>query len=108
MTPRTEITDAMFDPAEWAKKGFTERVRLASEAYVLEGIGLPLAAYLFHAIKLCLLVAGWFFVCSFTPGLGDPRTVGSWWSRGSPSRRRSSGRACSRSWASAACAARSA
>jgi len=80
MTSRT--TDTVFDPAEWPKKGFTERVRLAAEAYVLDGIGLPLAAYLFHAVKLCLLVWGWFFFCSFTPGLGSLSSVGSWWSEG--------------------------
>lgn len=67
-----------FDPAAWAKKDFTERVRIANRAYVLQGLGYPPAAYVFHAVKLALLVAGWMFFCSFTPGLGNPRTLDSW------------------------------
>lgn len=38
------------------RKGFTELVR---EGYVMQGIGLPMAAYVFHAVKLCLFVLGW-------------------------------------------------
>lgn len=67
-----------FDPAEWAKKDFTERVRVANRAYVLQGMGIPAPAYIFHAVKLALLIAGWMFFCSFTPGLGNPSTIGSW------------------------------
>ncbi len=70
--------DARFDPAAWATKDFTERVRVAAESYVLDGLGYPLAAYAFHLVKLLLLVAGWMFFCSFTPGLGSPWTLGAW------------------------------
>ena len=63
-------------------KDFTELVRLGCEEFVLKGIGLPLAAYVFHAVKLALLVLGWMFFVSFTPGLGSPFTFGSWWSEG--------------------------
>lgn len=70
--------DAGVDPASWARRDFTERVRAACEAYVLGGMGYPAVAYLFHAVKLLLLVAGWMFFCSFTPGLGNPRDVGAW------------------------------
>src|SRR5262245_41753885 len=69
---------AAFDPTEWAKKEFTERVRLGTNAYVLQGIGYPPAAYLFHAVKLSLFVLGWMFFCSFTPGLGSPWNFTSW------------------------------
>src|SRR4029453_12851190 len=34
--------------------------------------------YLFHAVKLCLLIWGWTFFCSFTPGLGSLRNFRSW------------------------------
>ena len=67
-----------FDPAEWSRKDFTERVRLGTDAYVLGGIGFPPAAYAFHAVKLLVLLAGWMFFCSFTPGLGHPADVGTW------------------------------
>src|SRR5262245_8455318 len=71
-------TGAAFDPSEWSKKEFTERVRLGTNAYVLQGIGYPPAVYLFHAVKLSLFVLGWMFFCSFTPGLGTPRNFTSW------------------------------
>jgi hypothetical protein len=61
---------------------FTELVRAGCEAYVLQGIGLPIAAYVFHAVKIGLYVFGWMFFVSFTPGLGSPSSFGSWWSEG--------------------------
>jgi hypothetical protein len=54
-------------------------VREGCEGYVQQGIGLPIPAYAFHAVKLVLFVFGWMFFCSFTPGLGSPRHVGAWW-----------------------------
>lgn len=68
--------------AQPLRKGFSELVREGCEGYVLHGIGLPAPAYLFHAVKLCLFVLGWIFFCSFTPGLGSPSHVGSWWLEG--------------------------
>src|SRR5262249_46032420 len=68
------------DPA--SGKGFTDLVRAGCEGYVREGIGLPIAAYLFHAVKLGLFVLGWMFFVSFTPGLGSPWTFGAWWREG--------------------------
>ena len=65
-----EATATPFDPVEWSKKDFTERVRIGTNFYVLNGIGYPLAAYLFHAMRVAVFVAGWVFFCSFTPGLG--------------------------------------
>jgi hypothetical protein len=76
MSSRT--AGAAFDPTEWPKKEFTERVRIGTNAYVLQGIGYPLATYLFHAVKLSLFVLGWMFFCSFTPGLGTPWNFTSW------------------------------
>ena len=64
------------------KPSFPELVRAGCEDYVLKGIGLPAAAYIFHAVKLSLFVLGWMYFCSFTPGLGSPRSLGSWWSEG--------------------------
>lgn len=62
------------------KAAFADLVRAGCEDYVLHGIGLPAAAYVFHAVKLALVVLAWMFFCSFTPGLGSPLHVGSWWS----------------------------
>jgi hypothetical protein len=73
-----ETPSPTFDPTTWSTKDFTERVRIGTHAYVLGGIGFPALAYVFHAVKLLVLVAGWMFFCSFTPGLGNPATIGTW------------------------------
>ncbi len=67
-----------FEPATWAHKGFTERVRTATEAYLSGGLGYRLTDYAFHAIKLALFVLGWIFFCRFTPGLGTAANIRSW------------------------------
>jgi len=69
---------ARLDPVEWSRKDFTERVRLGTNAYVLEGLAYPFPVYLFHAVKLILFVLGWIFFCRFTPGLGTFANVGQW------------------------------
>jgi hypothetical protein len=48
--PRAGAAAAPIDPADWAKLGFTERVRLGTNVYVLQGLNYPLAVYLFHAV----------------------------------------------------------
>jgi len=63
-------TDNPFDPAVWSKKGFTERVRVGAQAYLVGGMGYRIRDYAFHAVKLALFVLGWIFFCRFTPGLG--------------------------------------
>jgi len=69
---------ADFDPTEWSKKDFSERVRIGTNSYVLQGVGYPLSAYVFHAVKLALFVLGWIFFCRFTPGLGTFGNFTSW------------------------------
>jgi hypothetical protein len=68
--PDLTSAGAELDRATWAAMGFTERVRIGTNLYVREGMHFPLAAYLFHAVKLPLLILGWMFFCRFTPGLG--------------------------------------
>src|SRR6185295_7296197 len=80
MNPQS--AQARYDPDELSQKDFSELVRIGCEDFVIKGIGLPLAAYLFHAVKLGVFVAGWMFFCSFTPGLGNPWSFGSWWAQG--------------------------
>lgn len=62
------------------RRSFTELVREGCEGYVREGIGLPIPAYAFHAVKLALIAFGWTFWVSFTPGLGRVSEIGTWWS----------------------------
>jgi hypothetical protein len=73
-----ESTETSFDPVEWARMGFGERVRLSCRAFVQGGIGYPPAVYIFHAVKLVFFILGWMFFCSFTPGMGRPADFGSW------------------------------
>jgi len=73
-----QATAKPFDPGEWSKKDFTERVRIGTNFYVLNGIGYPLAAYLFHATRVAVFIAGWVFFCSFTPGLGTLSGFTTW------------------------------
>jgi hypothetical protein len=67
-----------FEPATWARKDFTERVRVGTNLYVLQGLGYPFVVYLFHAIKLTLFVLGWLYFCRFTPGLGTFSNFTTW------------------------------
>jgi hypothetical protein len=73
------VSDAPAHVVRAGGRTFSDLVREGCEGYVLQGIGLPIAAYAFHAVKLGLVVLAWMFFCSFTPGLGDPTTIGSWW-----------------------------
>jgi len=67
-----------FSPQVWAKKDFTERVRVATAEYMLHGLGYRMRDYGFHAVKLALFVVGWFFFCRFTPGLGTIANFRNW------------------------------
>jgi hypothetical protein len=76
--PRADAAAPVFDAATWNTLDFTDRVRVGTNLYVLQGLNYPLFVYLFHAAKLTLLVAGWMFFCRFTPGLGTIANFGSW------------------------------
>src|SRR5579885_1543140 len=77
--PEAASQPAPPDRASASPRDFTTLVRIGCEDYVLHGIGLPLAAYAFHAVKLALFVLGWMFFVRFTPGLGSPWHLGAWW-----------------------------
>ena len=68
-----------YDPLEWAKKPFSEKSRMVCRAWALQGYGAPPAVYALYALKLLAYAGGWWLSCSFTPGLGDARTIASWW-----------------------------
>ena len=68
-----------YDPLEWEKKPFPEKSRLVCGAWALQGYGTPLGVYALYAFKLVLYAAGWWFFCGFTPGMGELRSIGSWW-----------------------------
>jgi transmembrane protein DUF3556 len=76
--PRAEAAAPVFDAATWNTLDFTDRVRVGTNLYVLQGLNYPAFVYLFHAVKLTLLVAGWMFFCRFTPGLGTIANFTTW------------------------------
>lgn len=70
-----------YDPLEWAKKPFAEKSRMVCCSWAMQGYGTPLGVYAVYVVKLALYVAGWFFFCSFTPGMGAVGDVATWWLR---------------------------
>jgi hypothetical protein len=68
-----------YDPLEWAEMPFGEKVRLACNAWAMQGYGTPLAVYAVYALKIACYVAGWFLFCGFTPGMGNLSNLGDWW-----------------------------
>lgn len=52
---------------------------MVCQCWALQGYGPPWPIYIFYLLKIGLYIGVWCFFCSFTPGLGDPRALGSWW-----------------------------
>jgi hypothetical protein len=72
-------TPPPYDALEWARKPLVERGRMVCEAWAMHGYGTPHGVFLAYALKVALYVGGWVFFCSFSPSLGGPSTVASWW-----------------------------
>jgi hypothetical protein len=67
-----------YDPSDWAKRPWGERLRISCQAWAIQGYGAPPAIYGLYVLKIFLYIGGWCFFCGFTPGLGDPTTITSW------------------------------
>jgi hypothetical protein len=68
-----------YDALVWEKKPFAEKSRMVCQAWALQGYGSPPLVLVVYAIKVLFYIGGWIFFCSFTPGLGELSTIGSWW-----------------------------
>jgi len=68
-----------YDIREWQRRPYPERLRMVCQSWAEQGYGTPAAIYVVYLLKIVAYVAGWCFFCSFTPGLGDPRAIASWW-----------------------------
>lgn len=75
-----EPEEPPYDPFEWQDETWIKQFEDACKAWALQGYGAPIYVYLFYVIKIGFYIALWCFFCSFTSGLGDPRTIISWWS----------------------------
>ena len=72
-------TPPPYAPLEWLTKPFSERARMATEAWAMQGYGTPLAVYFAYVLKVGLYVLGWMLFCATSPALGSLRNVGAWW-----------------------------
>src|SRR3984885_8028918 len=72
-------TPPPYDPIEWVKKPLAERGRMVCEAWAMQGYGTPHGVFAAYAIKVALYVGGWMLFCGFSPSLGGPLSVASWW-----------------------------
>src|SRR3954470_14655209 len=68
-----------YDIRAWQREPFAVRMKMVCQAWARDGCGTPWPIYVVYLVKVALYVGGWCFFCSFTPGLGDPRTIGAWW-----------------------------
>ncbi|MBW1757979.1 MAG: DUF3556 domain-containing protein, partial [Deltaproteobacteria bacterium] len=68
-----------YDIGEWQKKPFPERVKMVCQSWALQGYGTPWPIYTVYVLKVVFYVWIWSFFCSFTPGLGDLGSFGSWY-----------------------------
>lgn len=62
------FTPTPYDPMEWITKPFTERARLACQAWATQGYSAPIGIYLFYIVKVAFYVGMFFLICWLTPG----------------------------------------
>lgn len=72
-------TPPPYDALVWEKTPYAEKVKLVCQAWAIQGYGTPLGVYAVYALKVAFYIGAWVFFCGFTPGLGDPRTIATWW-----------------------------
>jgi len=68
-----------YDIGDWQRKPFPERVKMVCQSWALQGYGTPWPIYIVYILKIVFYVWMWTFFCSFTAGLGDLGTFGSWY-----------------------------
>jgi hypothetical protein len=64
-------TPTPYDPLAWVTWPLARRGREACQAWALDGYGTPLLIYMVYVLKVGAYVGGWWWFCSFTPGI-DP------------------------------------
>lgn len=62
------FTPTPYDPMEWITKPFTERARLACQAWATQGYAAPVGIYLVYIFKVFFYVGMFFLICWLTPG----------------------------------------
>ena len=67
-----------YDPHEWSQRPWSERIKLAAQAWAIQGYGTPVGVYAVYLLKVLAYVGGWVFFCGFTEGLGGITDLRSW------------------------------
>lgn len=68
-----------YDALEWAKKPLAERAEMVCRAWAEQGYGTPLGVFVVYLLKIGAYVGGWVLACSFSPSLGGPAEIATWW-----------------------------
>ena len=71
-------TSPPYTAADWQRAPWSEQLRMASQAWVVQGYGAPKAIYGLYLIKIAFYIAMWWFFCSFSPGMGALNNISSW------------------------------
>ncbi len=74
-----QVEKLPFDLEEYKKKPFHEKVKMACQAYVLQGFGAPISIPLYHAAKMGLFIWIWLLFCEYSTALGPMETILTWW-----------------------------
>ncbi|MBS2026432.1 MAG: DUF3556 domain-containing protein [Deltaproteobacteria bacterium] len=72
-------TPPPYAPLEWLEKPLTERGQMVCAAWAMQGYGTPPAVFVAYALKVVVYVAAWMGFCTFSPSLGRPLTIETWW-----------------------------
>ncbi len=68
-----------YDVEAWLEQPIRPKSQAVCRAWALQGYGTPPAIFVAYVLKVALYVGLWLLFCSFTPELGGPTTVATWW-----------------------------
>jgi len=67
-----------YDPDEWRQLPWSERTKLACQAWALDGYGAPLLTYAVYLAKIGAYVACWAAFCLFSEGIDKLGDIATW------------------------------
>lgn len=68
-----------FDPEEWRRQPYHERLRWMCQSWVLQGFGAPPAVYVFYVLKIVLYVGVWVLFVTRSSATGGVAEIATWW-----------------------------
>lgn len=68
-----------YDVEAWLTQPIGPKTKAVCRAWALQGYGTPLPIFVAYALKVALYVGSWLLFCSFSPELGGPSEVTTWW-----------------------------